>query len=194
MKNIYFIDYENVGPSGLYGIDNLTSSDEVYFFHYTGAGDIKYNNLHSMAMSKARTQVIKLSTHNKNAMDFQIVAMLGLLVGKYEERAHYRIISNDKGYLSAVECLKNTLSQKLKIETQPTIAGIREDSSIEVIIKNTLDGLCSPKMINRAVGAFKSAKSLQELHESLQKSITKDFDSIYKSIKPLYKQFRQEAA
>lgn len=193
MRNIYFIDYENVGPKGLYGIEELSSADEVYFFHYVGVGDIKYDNLSSLAGAKARTQVIRLSTHDKNAMDFQIVAMLGLLVGKYEERASYNIVSNDKGYLSAIECLKNTISQKIRINTIPTICGFRESSSIESVIKSTLTGKCAPKIINRTISIFKDASNLQELHEKLQKGISRDFDTIYKSIKPLYQEYRQAA-
>ena len=194
MKSIYFIDYENVGPKGLRGIEQLTSSDEVYFFHYSGTGDVKYDNLHNLAISKARTQIIRLSTHDKNAMDFQIVAMMGLLVGKYEEKAVYNIVSNDKGYLSAVECLKNTVSTKLKINTVPTISGERDPESIEEVIRKTLVGKTSPKFINRTIAAFKSANNLQDLHESLQKNVCKDFDTIYKCVKPLYKVHVHKAA
>ncbi len=193
MRNIFFIDYENVGPKGLKGIDKLTSNDEVYFFHYIGSGDIKFENLSNLAASKARTQVIRLSTHDKNAMDFQIVAMLGLLVGKYEEKAVYNIVSNDKGYLSAVECLKNTVSSRLKIQSIPNICGTQDEDSVEVILKGTLGGKCAPKIINRAITIFKNAENLQELHEELQKNISKDVDAIYKEIKPLYKNYRQVA-
>ena len=194
MKNIYFIDYENVGPRGLNGIDKLTSADEVYFFHFTGTGDVKFDNLHNLAISKAKTQIIRLSTHDKNAMDFQIVAMMGLLVGKHEEKAVYNIVSNDKGYLSAVECLKNTISQKLKINTIPTICGKRDPEAIEEVIKKTLGGKCNPKFINRTITAFKNAANLQDLHESLQKSVSRDFDTIYKCIKPLYREYGRKAA
>lgn len=192
MKNIYFIDYENVGPKGLNGIEKLTASDEVYFFHFVGTGDIKYENLHNLAVSKAKTQIIRLSTHDKNAMDFQIVAMLGLLVGKYEEKAIYNIVSNDKGYLSAIECLRNTISDKLKIQTISAI--IPCEDPVEAELRNTLAGTCSPKIINRVVVAFKNTHSLQEFHETLQKNVTRDFDSIYRSVKPIYKTYLAGAA
>lgn len=188
MKNIYFIDYENVGQSGFSGSENLTSNDEIYLFHYVGTGDVKYENLISMANTKARTQIIRLTTHAKNAMDFQIVALLGYLTGKYQNRANYYIVSKDKGYESAIECILSTVNGGLKITTRPSISGQTETQSFEDAIRASLQGVAVPKTINKAIRAAVEAKNLSNLHEILQKELSRDYDKVYAAIKPVYRQ------
>lgn len=187
MKNIYFIDYENVGQSGFNGSEALTSADEIYLFHYEGTGNVKYENLISLAGSKARTQIIKLTTHAKNAMDFQIVALLGYLTGKYQNKANYVIVSKDKGYESAIECILATVDPNLKITSQPSISGETGTQMFEDEIRSALDGVVIPKIINRAVKAAVEARDLGSLHEKLQHEIPKDCARVYALLKPAYK-------
>lgn len=188
MKQIYLIDYENVGKKGLEGAECLKNSDELYLFHYKGTGEVKYDNLLKLANSSARTQVIKLSTHEKNAMDFQIVALLGYLSGKYGRSAVYHIISKDMGYASAIECILVNIDNELKIRTQETINGASMNAAIDEKIRKELVGEYSPKAINKAIKAFTDSTNLQMFHELLKKELPRDFEAIYKYLKPTYKE------
>ena len=188
MKQIYLIDYENVGKKGLEGAEALKSGDELYLFHYKGAGEVKYDNLLKLANSGARTQVIKLSTHEKNAMDFQIVALLGYLTGKYGRMATYNIVSKDMGYASAIECILVNVDNELKVRTQETSKGTSLTADRDERIRKELVGNYSPKAINKAIKAFVDSTNLQMFHELLKKELPKDFESIYKCLKPTYKE------
>ncbi len=183
MKNVYLIDYENVGAEGLKGAENLTTKDEIILFHYEGAGDVRYKNLISLAGTRAATKIIKLKSHEKNAMDFQIVTMLSHYVTLSGNKATYHIVSKDKGYNAAIECILENLDNRVVIDAIPSISN--RASNKELAIRETLKTL-SPKQLNRVISIYKRERNLNDLHCALQKQFPREFNIIYKAVKPLY--------
>ena len=85
MKTIYLVDGDNNIGTGLKGIDMLCEQDTVLIFYQKGPA---------------------LSVRSgKNAIDFQIITELGVLVGKREADYAY-VISQDKGYAASIEALQ----------------------------------------------------------------------------------------
>lgn len=102
MKRTFFIDGDNNVTKGLTGIDLLTKDDTVLIFHKKKASltRIKKNTQDT----QADVQFIESVKDGKNSIDFQIVAELGVMIGKNSIEYAY-IISHDQGYLSSIAAL-----------------------------------------------------------------------------------------
>lgn len=102
MKRTFFIDGDNNVTKGLTGIDLLTKDDTVMIFHKKKAAltRIKKNTQDV----QADVQFIESVQDGKNSIDFQIVAELGVMIGKNLIEYAY-IISHDQGYVSSIAAL-----------------------------------------------------------------------------------------
>lgn len=181
--SIYLVDFENVREHGLEGIEELNKTDKVILFHYAGEGEVKYQILSKLAKSKAFTQIQRISSHAKNAMDFEIVAMLGYMLKANGTAIDYKIVSNDKGYLAAIECLKN-IEPKARIEIVSRISSEKEN--VEELVESVLNK--TRKITKKTIAVMKSSKTLSELHNNLVKEYKTDGANIYKLIAPIYKE------
>lgn len=104
VKNMrtFLIDLENVKNQGLVGIEFLSAEDRVFIFYSESANSLSIPTVQAMNRSKAEVEYVYLQRSGRNAMDFQIVALLGFLIGS-EKAGKFCIVSQDNGYLSPVE-------------------------------------------------------------------------------------------
>lgn len=94
---MYFVDFENVGTTGLEGLETLTGRDCVVLFvsdHTTEKGMLK-----RLSETKARIRIEYVSTTAKNAMDFCLISSVGAEIAKGKKSLC--IVSGDKGYDAA---------------------------------------------------------------------------------------------
>ncbi|MBQ6239899.1 MAG: hypothetical protein IJK56_05980 [Firmicutes bacterium] len=98
----FLIDLENVKSPGLLGIDRLEAEDRVFIFYSENANTLTISTIQAMNRSKATVEYVRLLHSGHNAMDFQIVALLGFLIGS-ERKGQFCITSMDNGYVSPVE-------------------------------------------------------------------------------------------
>lgn len=94
---MYFVDFENVGTTGLEGLETLTGRDCVVLFvsdHTTEKGMLK-----RLSETKARIRIEYVSTTAKNAMDFCLISSVGAEIAKGKK--NLCIVSGDKGYDAA---------------------------------------------------------------------------------------------
>lgn len=103
MKMLFFIDGDNNITTGLNGIQHLTEEDTVLVFHSQGMALSKIRA--RCATSRAKVSFIESVKDGKNSVDFQIVAELGVRIGKNEVQFAY-IISQDQGYVPSITMLK----------------------------------------------------------------------------------------
>ena len=100
MKQIFLIDYENVGLAGLTGISKLGSDDELVIF-YSGDISVVKELLSAYKDRGVKISYECLSYAGKNALDFMVSVRAG-----YECRARSKkeihIVSKDNGYKSAL--------------------------------------------------------------------------------------------
>ena len=104
MKTIFLVDGDNNIGTGLKGIDMLSEQDAVLvFYQKTGLALSRLQKL--CAGTKADVQYVESVRGGKNAIDFQTITELGVLVGKREAEYAY-VISQDKGYEASIDALR----------------------------------------------------------------------------------------
>ena len=142
---IFLVDFENVGSSGLNGLELLEKDDYVYIFGRHLKLFLSKDEVVNK-IRKSKTDNIEFYDTHKTAdnyLDFQLISFLGYLVGK-GEKANYYIISEDKGFDSAVDfwekrnisihkqkCIKiNSLENNIvKEETSKTIKKEKQNTA-----------------------------------------------------------------
>lgn len=98
----FFIDLENVRSYGLEGVLLLKPDDMVYVFYSDNANALTIPTIESLNESQANVKYIKTNYIGANAMDFQIVTLLGATIERDKTGSFY-IISHDNGFKSAVK-------------------------------------------------------------------------------------------
>ena len=97
---IYFVDYENVGSTGIEGIDTLSADNTVHIFYSVKADTMKMDQVIQLMRVAANVEFHDVTMRGqKNALDFQLIAMLYFT--KRDEDTCY-IISKDQGYDAAI--------------------------------------------------------------------------------------------
>lgn len=125
----YLLDYENTGALGLKGIDKLTKEDTVCLFYSEKAHTIDLDAIGLFQNTEATIKYIKAHKTISNYLDFQIVTLTGLLLGKDAEEK-IAIISNDKGYVAVIDYLKTdcvTNTNRI-IELAGTIEDVKQSN------------------------------------------------------------------
>ncbi|MBR1752066.1 MAG: hypothetical protein IJ740_14565 [Ruminococcus sp.] len=100
MNTTYLIDLENVNSSGFEGAENLTDTDELIVFYSEKADTLKIPIITSLLGTSAQIKFYKCKNGIMNAMDFDIVSVLGIV---YNSERDFVIVSKDKGFDVVVE-------------------------------------------------------------------------------------------
>lgn len=93
----YIIDYENVSVDGMKGLSELTAEDNLYIFYSEKADRMTFDLYRRLSECRARQEFFCASVGTKNALDFQLVSILGYKVAR-DEKAAFVIVSRDKGF------------------------------------------------------------------------------------------------
>lgn len=172
----YLVDYENVPNTGIDGIENLTTSDNVIIFlnennTFKAKTHIKLEN------AVAKKDYIFVTSKSANALDFQLVAYLGMLCAeKPQER--YVIVSNDQGYDAAIKFLKG---RNFKVERKTNLAMTSTLSEVKKLLPELKDEDCI-----KVTNVVENYKTKQAINNNLMKIFGSDkTGNIYKKIKPL---------
>lgn len=110
----FLIDLENVKNQGVIGIEALAAEDRVFIFYSENANSLSIPTIQAMNNSKATIDYVHLQRSGRNAMDFQIVALLGFLIGS-ERAGQFCIVSQDNGYLAPVEFFMDHAADQLDV-------------------------------------------------------------------------------
>ena len=100
MNTTYLIDLENVNSGGFEGANNLTENDELIVFYSEKADTLKIPIIRMLLSTKAEIKFYKSKNGIMNAMDFDIVSVLGIV---YDAEHDFVIVSKDKGFDVVVE-------------------------------------------------------------------------------------------
>lgn len=120
MKMIFLVDGDNNIGTGLKGIEMLSEQDVVMIFYQKGG--LAPSKLQKLcANSRAKIQIIESVRGGKNAVDFQIITELGVLVGQREADYAY-VISQDKGYAASIDALRTRYADAFhEVSLRPSI-------------------------------------------------------------------------
>lgn len=184
MKRIFFIDKENTGSRFLKGLNGLTKNDMLVIFHYEQAGNIRPEVLLALSKTKASIEIIRMNTHTKNAMDFQICTYMGYMYNLYKRTAEYYIVSDDKGYQACIEFIKTHIDPKAIIGQVNSNMSLQETK--ETLVDDLLKDKYQRKVINKIKKGLLQSKDKGEFHNYLQKNLNNDFEQIYLLLKPMF--------
>lgn len=116
MNTTYLIDLENVKSGGFEGANNLDESDEIIVFYSEKADTLKIPIISYLLKTKAAIKFYKSKNGILNAMDFDIVSVLGIV---FNDERQFFIVSKDKGFDVVVERYrsfgKSNVSRKVTI-------------------------------------------------------------------------------
>lgn len=103
-KNYVFIDYENVQPESIAGLEK----GNFYILLFLGAHQSKLNTqlVRSLQPLGARVEYVVISGTGKNALDFHIAYYIGERAA-IEPEAYFHIVSQDAGFDTLIQHLKD---------------------------------------------------------------------------------------
>lgn len=114
--NYFFVDYENVKNQGLEGIENLAEDDVVIIFYSDNVNSITFDTHHKLNSSKAEIIFERVLT-GQNALDFQLAAYMGYVVGITEgSGAFYNLVTKDRALSVTVKFWRKKCKSAAVIE------------------------------------------------------------------------------
>ena len=180
--NCYLVDYENVGPEGLNGIDELDEGNIIHIFYSKNADKITFEIHIQLNQSKSEIFYHKADASHKNALDFQLSSYLGWLVHDNPEY-NYFIVSKDNGFSSLVPFWKK---HKINISLVADLAKQNIQENINSITSQVLELTKDNENAGTIANIILSYKTKQGINNALVKLFdTKRAGEIYKAIKSL---------
>ncbi len=133
----YLVDFENVGVSGMDGVEKLSDRDRVVIFYGKQAAAVPFERHIEIASSRAEVRYIKVDKTGKNFLDFQLSSYCGYLIGSTSEK-EFIIVSRDNGFGSMEDFWhgKEMSGKKISMKRRPAIAvsGEESESVREIIV------------------------------------------------------------
>ena len=137
--NYVLIDYENVQPDSLIGLD----ADHFKVLVFVGASQTKISFDFASAIQRfgSRAEYIKIASNGSNALDFHIAYYIGSLSNQ-DPTGYFHIISKDTGFDPLIQHLK---TKKIPVVRSKAIEDIpllkisnskAPDEKVEVIAAN----------------------------------------------------------
>lgn len=123
MKNeerIFLIDLEDVQSGGLMGTQMLKNTDTLHIFHSENASRTSMEAVKELKNSPARIKYYKLNKMGRNALEFQLVALLASLVGMKKE-GNFFLISSNTYEIPAAFLKKEYSNYHFSIQTSTSI-------------------------------------------------------------------------
>lgn len=190
MYTSYFVDTENVSSTILSGMKLLDKSDKVYLFYSKNSAKISYEVYKEIINVKCSIEFVESTIVAPNALDFELVAFIGMKVGSYKKKVNkhkYCIISNDKGYDSSINYMKNS-----NIDICRQNAFFMEELEEKNEDTFGLDEL----HFELVKDCIRKSKDLQSLHIRLNQHkdpiIKNNYLEIYKQIRKNFKKLKAE--
>ena len=190
MKKVY-VDTENIATYNFLKKMGLTEEDEIILFLSKRSNHINPMNLDILLNCKAMKKTVFVEAEEKNAMDFQIVTYLGLV---YSKENSYYIVSNDKGYSSAVDCFVKQfgytnvylLTEKISVNDVKDVKDERIVGKEAIPVIENIErsyGIGKKKVID----LIKKADDCRKLHNDLVREYGQQGKEMYQLFKKAYK-------
>ena len=191
---LFLVDFENVQGKGLLGIDKLKHNDEVVIFYSKNANKLSFDEMHLISASNAKIKYIEIETLGHNALDFNLVMYIGVIIGKFRgTHLDINIVSNDTGF----DTLKNNQVFKSStkynfyrngtIRTCDTKGSTKQKDLVEIILtKHALQ-----KHAEISADVVETVTTKAELHNSLIQKLGKvEGLKVYTVIKPEFSKIK----
>ena len=189
MRNIYFVDLENVGKTFLEGAENLKMEDEVILFHNKAhAGEHVSSHIDfAVKMCRCKVTQIVMNTRTKNAMDMEICTCLGMRVSEYKGSAQYFIVSRDNDYWPSIDYIRDYSGCRAFVRTIKTIGDIKVFDEHKDVVKELIDGVTlSKKQLRILVAGIMKCTDLSSFHNVLQTGMPERATEVYHRTKEYF--------
>lgn len=206
--NYYLIDFENVRTDGIRDLRGVSEGDAIILFYSEQCKNISLDIIDSIMKLKVQYSSFKAKVGTKNALDFQLAAHLGYLIGQgNNQESKYYIVSNDKGYDCLCDYWKEldavveriSLSEdvpEVKTATVPKAPAQpkKKKSTVKASNMATIDEmknlLSNDDMPEEVLKIFNQYKTKVAINNGLVKKFkdTKRASAIYKKLKPMLKE------
>ena len=204
--NYYLIDFENVRTDGIKDLKRVSEGDAIILFYSEQCKNISLDVIDSIMKLKVQYSSFKAKVGTKNALDFQLAAHLGYLIGQgNNQESKYYIVSNDKGYDCLCDYWKEldavveriSLSEdvpEVKAATKAPAQLNKNKSKVKASDMATIDEmkklLSKDDMPKEVLNIFNQYKTKVAINNGLAKHFkdSKKASAIYKKLKPLLKE------
>jgi hypothetical protein len=158
--NYVLIDYENVQPSSLAGLD----AEHFRVLVFVGASQSKLTFDTAAALQRLgqRAQYVKIAGNGSNALDFHIAFHIGHLAAQ-DPTAFFHIISKDTGFDPLIQHLKERklfASRVKDIADIPLLKAANSKSTpekVDVVVANLLQrGASKPRTLKTLTSTINS--------------------------------------
>ena len=208
LLNYYLIDFENVRTDGIRDLKGVSEGDAIILFYSEQCKNISLDVIDSIMKLKVQYSSFKAKVGTKNALDFQLAAHLGYLIGQgNNQESKYYIVSNDKGYDCLCDYWKEldavveriSLSEDVpevkaatvpKAPAQPKKNKSKVKASDMATIDEMKNLLSNDDMPEEVLKIFNQYKTKVAINNGLVKKFkdTKRASAIYKKLKPMLKE------
>ena len=206
LLNYYLIDFENVRTDGIRDLNGVSEGDAIILFYSEQCKNISLDVIDSIMKLKVQYSSFKAKVGTKNALDFQLAAHLGYLIGQgNNQESKYYIVSNDKGYDCLCDYWKEldavveriSLSEdvpEVKAATKAPAQLNKNKSKVKASDMATIDEmkklLSQGDMPEEVLKIFNQYKTKVAINNGLAKHFkdSKKASAIYKKLKPLLKE------
>lgn len=162
VRNRYLVDYENTHSNGLLGIKDLTKNDEVIIFYSSKCNSVSFEMMSDIFASEANVITKCVNVGTPNALDFQLVTLIGYLVAKVASNEwNLYIVSKDHGFDVVTEFWRE--HKNINIERISCISGKTEDVN-EAVVSETENVKDDP--LKAFIGKY-----LQKKYKHLEKTV-----------------------
>lgn len=193
INRLFYIDIENVGMKEIEKVKELKETDKVIIFIHEKEEELYKKVCYEFAKVISAVEIETFASREKNALDFQICASIGMLTTK--EKNVY-IVSRDKGYDSAIEFFGN---KGMHVERIESIGSLYKDTILQEQMKEKTkqaidsDGILkgTTKQIKMCIKIMCNNATKNEFHNALQ-STFKDWYTVsrlYKCLLPVYNEY-----
>ena len=196
LLNYYLIDFENVRTDGIRDLNGVSEGDAIILFYSEQCKNISLDVIDSIMKLKVQYSSFKAKVGTKNALDFQLAAHLGYLIGQgNNQESKYYIVSNDKGYDCLCDYWKelDAVVERISLSEDPAQPK-KKKSKVKASDMATIDEmknlLSNDDMPEEVLNIFNQYKTKVAINNGLVKKFkdTKRASAIYKKLKPMLKE------
>ena len=154
----FLVDTENISQYDFIEDFSLTSGDVIVLFVSDNSNNIRMKDLKNITTKNIIVEYEDIHGSTENALDFQLVARLSLMICSVGTDSEFFIVSNDTGFNAPIRYLREKTSAK--IELIKVQQGNEISINIETLGDDVLDKT-TKEVIN-------NSGTLSELHNNLR--------------------------
>jgi len=187
--NYILIDYENVQPDSLSGLD--AEHFKVLMFVGANQKKLEFETVAALQRIGSRAEYVKISGNGPNALDFHIAFHIGLIAAQ-DPSAYFHIVSNDTGFDPLIQHLKERKVYACRSKSVTDIPLLKAANAkdvpdrVSVVVENLRHrGSARPRTVNTLTSTvsalFQKKLSDAELTALLKELQARGFVSVHDS-------------